>query len=59
MMAFAKNPYKIVLVGDHMQLGPIVQSDINRSEEKKLDISLFERLISMNHPEISSNMLDT
>ena len=51
LIAFSFAPKKVVLVGDHKQLGPIVKSV--EAKKKGLELSLFERFI-MNRERYSS-----
>lgn len=48
------NAEKFILVGDHKQLPPVVQSD---NAKEKLSESLFERLIDLNRENISDVMV--
>eukprot|EP00331_Platyophrya_macrostoma_P033955 CAMPEP_0176442670 /NCGR_PEP_ID=MMETSP0127-20121128/21962_1 /TAXON_ID=938130 /ORGANISM="Platyophrya macrostoma, Strain WH" /LENGTH=301 /DNA_ID=CAMNT_0017827745 /DNA_START=179 /DNA_END=1084 /DNA_ORIENTATION=- len=57
LLAFAQTPAKIILVGDHMQLGPILKSE--KAKLNQADVSLFERLIKIkNVKSVASTVLN-
>ena len=47
--SFSHSTKHVILIGDHIQLRPQV-SEFNLRIHNRLDVSLFERLISMNCP---------
>ena len=54
IIPIVKTRSQIILVGDQMQLGPVVKS--SRASEAGFELSLFERLLKLG---IGSTMLDT
>ena len=58
LIAFSFAPKKVILVGDHKQLGPIAKSD--QAKKQGLERSLFERLMDREkYPSIAFTVLNT
>ncbi|KAK6513297.1 hypothetical protein TWF281_004936 [Arthrobotrys megalospora] len=56
LIPFLRMPSKCILAGDHLQLPPTIPRTGKASPLKKLELSLFERLIKLHGPSIKRTL---